>query len=121
MGVGVGVGGICSKTQRRPFPYPTDDTYKIWSRLANWSRRIHNKSTERARNSKVTDPIRPEFELGRDFMPLLFDEYPNKNEQASLETTVSHYKSMGNFLDTQGHLTPYEVVRPGRNSISCEN
>ena len=28
------------------FPHPTDDTYKIWSRLANWSWRFYNKSTE---------------------------------------------------------------------------
>ena len=29
-----------------------------------------------------------------------------KTEQASMETPFSHYKSMGNFLDTQGQLTP---------------
>ena len=29
-----------------------------------------------------------------------------KNEQASMETPFSHYKSMGNFLDAQGQLTP---------------
>ena len=29
-----------------------------------------------------------------------------KNELASMETPFSHYKSMGNFLDTQGQLTP---------------
>ena len=60
----------------------------------------------RARNSEVTDPIRPEFELVRDFMPVLvtskFDEDPIKNERASLETPFSHYKSMGNFSDAQG-------------------
>ena len=32
-----------------------------------------------------------------------FDEDPIKNEQASLETPFSHYKSMGNFSDPQGH------------------
>ena len=26
--------------------HPTDDTYQIWSRLANWSWRFHNKSIE---------------------------------------------------------------------------
>ena len=29
-----------------------------------------------------------------------------KNQGASMETPFSHYKSMGNFLDTQGQLTP---------------
>ena len=44
----------------------------------------------------MTDPIRPEFELVWDFMPVLvtskFDEDPIKNERASLETPFSHYK-----------------------------
>ena len=31
-----------------------------------------------------------------------------------------HYKSMGNFLDAQGQLTPQSVVRSGRNSNSSE-
>ena len=34
-----------------------------------------------------------------------FDEDPIKNECLSSETPFSHYKSMGNFSDTQGHLT----------------
>ena len=53
-------------------------------------------------------PIRPEIKLVPDFMPVLvtFDEDPIKNERASLATPFSHYKSMGNFLDAQGHLTP---------------
>ena len=42
-------------------------------------------------------------------MPVLvissFDDYSIKNEQASIETAFSHYKSMGNFLDAQGQLT----------------
>ena len=42
-------------------------------------------------------------------MPVLdtskFDEDPIKNEQASLETSFSYYKSKGNFSDAQGHLT----------------
>ena len=33
-----------------------------------------------------------------------------------METAFSYYKSMGNFLDAQGQLTPYSVVRSGRNS-----
>ena len=34
-----------------------------------------------------------------------FDEDLIKNERASLETPFSHYKSMENFSDAQGHLT----------------
>ena len=54
--------------------------------------------------------IRPKIELDRTFMPVLvisnFDDDLIKNEQASMETPFSHYKSMGNFLDGQGQLTP---------------
>ena len=54
--------------------------------------------------------IRPKIELGRAFMPVLvtsnFDDDLIKNERASMETPFSHYKSMGNFLDAQGQLTP---------------
>ena len=43
------------------------------------------------------------------FMPVLvtsnFDDESIKNEQASMETPLSHYKSMGNCLDAQGQLT----------------
>ena len=50
--------------------------------------------------------IRPKIELDRAFMPVLvtsnFDDISIKNEQASMETPFSHYKSMGNFLDAQG-------------------
>ena len=35
-----------------------------------------------------------------------FDDDSIKNERASKEKAFSHYKSMGNFLDTQGQLTP---------------
>ena len=35
-----------------------------------------------------------------------FDDDSLKNEQASMEIAFSHYKSMGNFLDAQGQLTP---------------
>ena len=44
-------------------------------------------------------------------MPVLvtsnFDVDSIKNEQASMETAFSHYKSMGNFLDAQGQLTQW--------------
>ena len=35
-----------------------------------------------------------------------FDDDLIKNEWASMETAFSHYKSMENFLDAQGQLTP---------------
>ena len=50
------------------------------------------------------------IELDWAFMPVLvtsnFDDDLIKNEQASMETPFSYYKSMGNFLDAQGQLTP---------------
>ena len=43
-------------------------------------------------------------------MPVLvtsnFDDDSIKIKWASMETAFSHYKSMGNFLDAQGQLTP---------------
>ena len=57
-------------------------------------------------------------------MPVLvtsnFADDSIKNEWASMETPFSHYKSMGNFLDAQEQLTPYSVVRSGRNLNSSE-
>ena len=54
--------------------------------------------------------IRSKIETDRTFMPVLvtsnFDDDSIKNERASMETPFSHYKSMGNFLDAQGQLTP---------------
>ena len=54
--------------------------------------------------------IRPKIKLNRAFMPVLvtsnFDDDSIKNEQASMETPFFHIKSMGNFLDAQGQLTP---------------
>ena len=42
-------------------------------------------------------------------MPVLvtsnFDDDLINNKRASMETAISHYKSMGNFLDPQGQLT----------------
>ena len=68
--------------------------------------------------------IQPKIELYRAFMPVLvtsnFDDDSIKNKWASMETAFSHYKSMGNFLDAQGQLTPLSVVRPGWNSNSSE-
>ena len=54
--------------------------------------------------------IPPKIEIDQAFMPVLvtsnFDDDSIKNEQASMETAFSHYKSMGNFLDAQGRLIP---------------
>ena len=54
--------------------------------------------------------IRPKIELDQAFMPVLvssnFHDDSIKDEQASMETPFSHCKSMGNFLDAQGQLTP---------------
>ena len=54
--------------------------------------------------------IRPKIELDQAFMLVLVtsnsDDDLIKNEQASMETPFSHYKSTGNFLDAQGQLTP---------------
>ena len=53
--------------------------------------------------------IRPKIELNRAFKPVLvtsnFDDLI-KNDQASIETAFSHYKSLGIFLGAQGQLTP---------------
>ena len=54
--------------------------------------------------------IWPKIELDRAFMPVLvtsnFDDNSIENEQASMETPFSYHKSIGNFLDAQGQLTP---------------
>ena len=53
--------------------------------------------------------IRPKIELDRAFMPVLvtsnFDDDSIKTERDNMEA-FSHYKSMGNFFDAQGQLTP---------------
>ena len=99
----------------QPFPHPNDATHKIWSRLANWlqrysSSKVWNFRHSRTSNSKMSGLIRPKIKLDQAFMPVLvtsnFDDDSIKNERASMETAFSHYKSMGNFLDAQGQLTP---------------
>ena len=54
--------------------------------------------------------IRPKIEHDRAFMPVLFtsnfDDDSVKKERASMETPLSHYKSMGIILDARGQLTP---------------
>ena len=96
------------------FPHPNDATHKIWSRLTNWlqrysSSKVWNFHHSRASNSEMSGLIRPKIELDWAFMPVLltsnFDDGSIKNEQASMETPFSHYKSKRNFLDAQGKLT----------------
>ena len=57
-------------------------------------------------------------------MPVLFtsnfDDDSIKNEQTSMQTAFSHCKSMGNFLDAQGQLTPSSMVRSGWNLNSSK-
>ena len=52
----------------------------------------------------------PKIELDRAVTLFLFTSNFNddsiKNERASLETQFSHYKTIGNFLDARGQLTP---------------
>ena len=54
--------------------------------------------------------IWPKIELDQAFIPVPvtnnFDDDSFINERASIETPFSLYKSMGNFLDAQGQLTP---------------
>ena len=54
--------------------------------------------------------IWPKFKLDRALRPVLvtnnFDDDSIKNERASMETSFSHYKSMGVFFDVQGQLIP---------------
>ena len=58
----------------------------------------------------MSDVIRPKIDFDWAFMPVPvtsnFDDDLIKNERTSMETPFSHYKSMGNFLDAQGQLTP---------------
>ena len=64
----------------------------------------------KASNSKMSGLIRPKIKLDQAFMPVLvtsnFVDNSIKNERASMETPFPLYKSMGNFLDAKGQLTP---------------
>ena len=52
----------------------------------------------------------PKIEHEWAFTPVLVtSKFPDdliKNERASMETPISYWKSMGNFLDAQGQLSP---------------
>ena len=97
----------------QPFPHPNDVHIKFdqdWPTGFKVFKFKSVKFSSRPSNSKMSLLIRPEIELDQAFMPVLviskFDDGSIKNEQASIETPFSHYKSMGNFLDAQGQLTP---------------
>ena len=105
----------------QPFPHPNDVIHKIWSRLTNWlqrysSSKVWNFHHSRASNSKMSGLIRPKIKLDQAFMLVLitsnFDDDLIKNEQASMETPFSHYKSMGNVLEAQGQLTVSSPIWP---------
>ena len=70
----------------------------------------------RAHNSKVTGQIWPEFELFRDFMPVLvtckIDEDPIGHKGAIMSTTI--------FSGAQGRVAPKLMVGSGQNSNSSE-
>ena len=42
-----------------------------------------------------------------------YEKDPIKNSRENVETSFSHYKPMGIFLDVQGQLTPQPVVQFG--------
>ena len=58
----------------------------------------------------MSDLILPKIVLNQAFMPVLvtsnFADDSIKTERDRMETPFSHYKSMGNFVDAQGQLTP---------------
>ena len=121
---------ICSKTLCSLTPIPLM-LHKIWSRLANWllrysSSKLWNFRHSSASNSKMCGIIRPKIELDRVFMPVLvtsnFNDDSIKTERASIEKPFSHYKSLGNFLDAQGQLTPLSdlaKIRTCLRSYAC--
>ena len=97
----------------QPFPTPVMLHIKFYQDWPTGLRDIQVQKCEifvtKASNSEMSRPIRPKIELDQALMPVLvtsnFHEDSIKNEQASMETPFSHYKSMGNFLDAQGLVT----------------
>ena len=95
----------------QPFPYPSDATHKIWSRLTNWlqrysSSKVWNFRHSRASNSKMSGLIWPKFELVLDFMHVLvtasIKRIGSKATEKRWRHHFSHYKSMGAFC-CHGH------------------
>ena len=64
-----------------------------------------------ASNFKMSGLIRPKIELEQAFMPVLvtsnFDDDWIKNEQASMETPFSHYKSRGLIQSASKHYAAF--------------
>ena len=98
----------------RPFPTPSDATQKFDQDGPTGLRDIQVRKCKivviQGQVTPVSSLIRPEIKLIWAFMPVLvtsnFDDDSIKSEWASMGTALSHYKSMGNFLDAQGQLTP---------------
>ena len=99
----------------KPF-FSNDATHKI-SRLANWLQRYSSSKVWSLKGKQWSDSAQ-----NRTRLPVLvtsnFDDDSIKNYRASMETQFSHYKSMGNFLNVQGQLTPKSVVRSGYSNSS---
>ena len=97
----------------QPFPHPNDATQNLIKIGQLASEILKFKSVKfsslKASYSKMNGLIRLKIELDRAFIPVPvtsnFDD-SIKNERASMEPLFSHYKSMGNFSDAQGQLTP---------------
>ena len=78
----------------------------------------------RADNSVVSVAIRPKFELIQAFMHVL-DICKNKEDPIRMKSLewpqhFSLYKSMGNFPDPQGQVTPQPVIGTGQIFNSFE-
>ena len=106
---------ICLKTLSSLSPTPVMPHIKFDQDWPIGFRDIQVRKCEifrhsRTNNSKMSGLIRPKIKIDQAFMPVLvtsnFDDDSIKNERASMETAFSHYKSMGNFLDARGQLTP---------------
>ena len=75
---------------------------------------------QRAANSVIGDEIWQKFKLFQAFIVVLVtcknDEDPFKKKALGCSQHFSHYKSMENFSDIQGQLTPQTRVRSCRIS-----
>ena len=88
---------------------PPDPPYKANTSIKPSKSFFNNNSSQRQTSSPKGNDRSPESNVPRSNL------ISKKNERASMETAFSRYKSMGNFLDAQGQLTPKSVVWSGRN------
>ena len=92
--------------------YVEDDVKQVAQRamIVHLSPMCHGHLISKNINGPWKPEARNRIELIRDLMPVLvtsyFDDDSIKNERANMKTAFSHYKSKGNFLDTQWQLTP---------------